>query len=133
MHDEFISLLDLSLRTGNINRKRPRLISRKKFIHKVEKDFKTTGLKPKHVPVLLSDGLITTVSLCDIEYTIICLLPDDALMEDENIAAGYGLFTADMEKIAKKTKDIVMCIQEMHGNQHGKITVGPKEITCSCQ
>ena len=104
MHDKIISLLDVCLRTGKINPKRPRLISRKKFIHKVQKDFKTTALKPKHVPVLLSDGPVATVSVYNIEYIIICLLTDDALMMDENIAAGYDLFTGDVNKDCKENE-----------------------------
>ena len=63
MCDEIISLLDVCLRTGKIIPKRPQLISQKKFIKKVEKDFKTAGLKPKHLPVLLYDGLVATVLL----------------------------------------------------------------------
>ena len=73
-------------------------MSRKKFIEKVENNFKTKRLKPKHLQVLLSDRPVATVLLYNIEYMIICLLTIDALVKDENIAAGYDLFTGDVDK-----------------------------------
>ena len=79
-------------------------MSQKKFKDKVEKDFKTSGSKPKHVPVLLSNGSVATVLLYDIEYMIIRLLTDDVLMKAENIAAGYDLFTGDVDKDCGENK-----------------------------
>ena len=80
MYDKIVNLIVVSLRTGKIDPKSQNLLPQKKFISKVEKDFKTTGLKPKHVTVELSDGSVATVSLCDIEYMIISLLTDNLLM-----------------------------------------------------
>ena len=58
MHNEIISLFDVCFRSGKINPKRTRLMSRKLFIEKVEEDFKTIGLKPTHKTVQLSDGSV---------------------------------------------------------------------------
>ena len=97
MHDEIVSLLDEYLRNGKLNADQPGLLTRKKFIAKVQKDFDTTGLKPKHKLVELSDGSKVTVSLFDIEFMILSLLTDDSLMKDENLAEGYDIFTGEVD------------------------------------
>ena len=53
---------------------------------KVETDFKTTRLKPKHVSVTLEDDFKVTVSLFDAEYIILSLPTNYSLMKDENLA-----------------------------------------------
>ena len=67
VYDEIVTLLDQYLTTGKLNPRHPNLLSRKAFMKKVETDFKTTGLKPKHVPVLCENGSKVTISLFDIE------------------------------------------------------------------
>ena len=98
MHDEIVSLLDDYLRNGKLNADQPGLRTRKNFIAKVQKDFNTTGLKPKHKLVELSDGSKATVSLFHIEFMILSLLTDDSLMKDENLAEGYDIFTGKVDK-----------------------------------
>ena len=44
----------------------------------------------------LSDDTLATVSLYDIEHMILCLLSDESLMKEENIAPGYDIFTGDV-------------------------------------
>ena len=97
MHDEIVSLLDDYLKNGKLNADQPGLLTRKKFIAKVQKDFDTTGLKPKHKLVELSDGSKATVSLFDIEFMILSLVTDDSLMKDDNLAEGYDLFTGEVD------------------------------------
>ena len=96
LYDEIIILLDQYLTSGKLNPKHPNLSSRKAFMKKVETDFKTTGLKPKHVPVTLEDGSKATVSLFDVEFMILSLLTDESLMKDENLCPGYDIFTGEV-------------------------------------
>ena len=62
LHSEIIQSLDQYLTNGKLNPKHPNICSRKAFMQKVETDFKTTGLKPKHMPVTLENGSKVTVS-----------------------------------------------------------------------
>ena len=66
MHNEIVSLLDEYLRNRKLNADQPGLRTRKNFIAKVQKDFNTTGLKPKHKLVELLHGPKATVSLFDV-------------------------------------------------------------------
>ena len=72
--------------------------SRTTFIANVERDFKTKGLRPKHVNVSLSDGSTATVSVFDIKHMLISILSDNSLMRDENLSEGYDVFTGKTEK-----------------------------------
>ena len=54
--------------------------------------------------MLLSNRLVAMLSLYNIEYMVICLLTDDALMKEENIAAVYVLFTGDVDKDCEENK-----------------------------
>jgi hypothetical protein len=96
LYDEIIILLDQYLTSGKLNPKNPNLSSRKAFMQKVETNFNTTGMKPKHVSVTLEDGTNATVSLFDIEMMILSLLTDESLMKDENLAPGYDIFTGEV-------------------------------------
>ena len=104
IHDEIINLLDGYLRYGRINATCPNLCSRKKFISTVEADFKTRGMKPRHINVPLSDGSNATVSVFDIEHMILSLITDESLMNEENLAEGYDIFTGKVEKNNPKNK-----------------------------
>ena len=88
MHDEIIYLFRSYLTTGKLDPPNDDFCSRKQFISRVEKESETTGLKPKHIDVTLSNGSRATVSLFDIEYMILSLLTDKSLMKDENLAPG---------------------------------------------
>ena len=83
LYDEIIILLDQYLTSGKLNPTHPNLLSRKAFMQKIKTNFKTTGMKPKHVTVTLEDGTKTTVSLFDIEFMILSLLSDESLMKDK--------------------------------------------------
>ena len=93
LYDEIVNLISRSLKEGKINLNNRDILSRKKFLQKVQNDFETTHLKPKHVPVTLSNGTKATVSLFDIEFMILSLLTDETLMKKENMAEGYDIFT----------------------------------------
>ena len=98
LHDEIIKLMDSYFKSGKINSNDMKLLTRQRFINKVEESFKTTGLKPKHENVTLSDGSKATISLFDIEYMILSLLTDESLMQDKNIAEGYNIFTGKADE-----------------------------------
>ena len=112
MHDELINLLQKYLQFGKLDPEHVDLLTRKKFISTIEKDFKTKSLKPKHVNVTLSDGTEATVSLFDIEHMILSLLSDESLMKDENLAPGYDIFTGDVDE------------NNSHNQNYGEIHTG---------
>ena len=112
LHDEIINLMDSYFRSGKLDSNDMNLLSRQRFIKKVEESFKTTGLKPIHENVTLSDGSKATISLFDIEYMILSLLTDESLMQDKNIAEGYNLFTGSAYD------------NNQHNNHYGEIHTG---------
>ena len=97
LHDEIINLLDHYLTAGKIDPTNKNFSSRKKFIRKIGRDFSTTVMKPKHIPITLEGGSKATISLLDTKFMILSLLTDDFLMQDENLAPGYDIFTGDVD------------------------------------
>jgi hypothetical protein len=57
-----------------------------RFLASLEKQFNTTKLKPKNVPVTFNDGTVGTVSVFDIEEQINALLTNPELMQEKNLA-----------------------------------------------
>ena len=53
MHDEIVHLINKYVSSGKIDPENTGLCSRKSFLAKVERDFSTKGLKPKHINVKL--------------------------------------------------------------------------------
>jgi len=97
LHNEIINLLDHYLTAGKIDPTNKNFSSRKKFIRKIGRDFSTTVMKPKHIPITLEGGSKATISLLDTKFMILSLLTDDFLMQDENLAPGYDIFTGDVD------------------------------------
>ena len=112
IHDKIINLLQTYLQSGKLDPTHTYLVTRKKFISNIEKDFKTKSLKPKHVNVTLSDGTDATVSLFDIKNMILSLSSDESLMKDENLAPGYDIFTGDVDD------------NHLHNQNYGEIHTG---------
>ena len=103
---------------GKMDPKNTKFCSRNTFIANVERDFKTKGLKPKHVNVSLSDGSTATVSVFDIEHMLISILSDNSLMRDENISEGYDVFTGKIDKDNLINKKYAKYTQAVLGSQH---------------
>jgi hypothetical protein len=58
----------------------------------------TTKLKSQDVDVNLTFGEQATISVFDLETMIMSLLTDPTLMQPNNIAHGYDLFTGKCER-----------------------------------
>ena len=81
MHDGVPDLTKTSLRSSKLDPKHPDLLSRHAFISQIEKDFKTTKLKQKHVNVNMSDGTEVLVSVFNIAHNMILSLVLDKSYE----------------------------------------------------
>ncbi len=59
--------------------------------------YKTQSLRPTNVSVKLHNGTHVTVPVFDIKSMIINLLNDQTLMNKQNLAEGYNIFTGDID------------------------------------
>jgi hypothetical protein len=83
-----------------------RLRGRRRFLASLEKQFNTTKLKPKNVPVTFSDGTVGTVSVFDIEEQMNALLTNPELMQEKNLARGLDVFTGVETELSDKFGEI---------------------------
>ena len=95
MQDDIVDLINAYTSSGRLNQDTPPLSRRAPFLKSMEKEFKTTSMKPKHIDVVLEDQSTATVLLFDLENMIKTLLMDESLMADENLAEGYDIFTGE--------------------------------------
>ena len=97
LHDELVQLLNAHLHNGSID-ETTTLKSRETFLKLCTETFNAKNLQPKHVPVKLHNGMHATVSVFDIEAMILSLLSDEELMQPENLAEGYDIFTGAVDE-----------------------------------
>ena len=87
---------------------------------KLENIMDVSNLKHEDVEVNLSSGGVASVAVYDLEAMIMSLLTDKRLMNPENIAPGYDLFTGksvgDVHHLGEFTR-------VMHGSPHIKDSV----------
>ena len=69
------------------------LTNRNKFVHKLGTRFQTETLKHKDVEVPLELGGYAVTPVFDLEAQILSLLLDDSLMQPDNFADDYDIFT----------------------------------------
>ena len=74
-----------------------KLSTHKSLICSLEQHNDTTGLKPKNIAVQLLDNSYVTVPVFDTKTMITDLLTDETLMNASNFAAGYNIFTGDVD------------------------------------
>ena len=75
-----------------------RLKSRKSFIKASESAYNVTHLRPKYRNVILTDATEVTVPVFDAKYMILDLVTNPLTMNDSNIAAGYDVFTGNVDQ-----------------------------------
>ena len=92
-HDELVKLINSSLKDGKLQKANGDMVKRTTFMRRLEKKYKTEGLRPEDVEVTLSGGKSCTVSVFDVKAMILSLLKDEALMHPDNLAKGYDMLT----------------------------------------
>ena len=100
VHDELVGLI--KSHSNTCDNKLPfstnLLLNRNHFMTKLENIMEVSSkLKHKDVEVNLSSGGVASVAVYDLETMIMSLLTDERLMNPENIASGYDLFTGKSE------------------------------------
>ena len=99
VHDELVGLI--KSHSNTCDNKLPfstnLLLNRNQFMTKLENIMDVSKLKHKDVEVKLSSGGVASVAVYDLETMIMSLLTDERLMNPENIASGYDLFTGKSE------------------------------------
>lgn len=69
------------------------LMGRKAFVSQLTDTLDAKPMKPTDVDVKLTDGTEVTVCVFDLEAMILSLLTDENLMQPENFAEGYDIYT----------------------------------------
>ena len=113
LYDDIVNLFNEYMSSNNFNQY-ARLKSRKSFIKANELTYNVTHLQPKHKNVMLTDGAEVTVPVCDAKSMILDLITNPGTMNETNIAAGYDIFTGNVDETLPENQ----CYGEIHtGNQ----------------
>ncbi len=113
LYDDIVDLFNEYMSSNNFNRY-ARLKSCKSFIKANESTYNVTHLRPKHKNVMLTDGAEFTVPVFDAKSMILDLITNPGTMNERNIAAGYDVFTRNIDETLPENQ----CYGEIHtGNQ----------------
>jgi hypothetical protein len=113
LYDDIVYLFNEYISSDNFN-KYARLKSRKAFIKAYESSYNVTHLQPKHKNVVLTDGNEVTVPVFNAKSMILDLITNPDTMNEANIAAGYDIFTGNVDETIPENQ----CYGEIHtGNQ----------------
>jgi hypothetical protein len=96
LYDDIVDLINDYICSDNFD-KFARLKSRKSFIKANESAYDVTHLRPKYRNVVLTDATEVTVPVFDAKSMILDLVTNPSTMNDSNIAAGYDLFTGNVD------------------------------------
>ena len=97
LYDDIVDLFNKYMSSNNFDQY-ARLKSRKSFIKANELTYNVTHLRPKHKNVMLTDGAEVTVPVFDAKSMILNLITNPGTMNETNIAAGYDVFTRNVDK-----------------------------------
>jgi hypothetical protein len=97
LYDDIVGLFNNYITSPNFD-KCATLKRRKQFVKSIEETYKVSQLRPRKTNVRLHDGSILTVPVFDARSMIMDLLSNPSLMNKSNIAAGYNIFTGDVEE-----------------------------------
>jgi hypothetical protein len=123
LQDEIVGLLQHYSHDENLTFSTATLSSRSLFMTKLERTMNTSSLKHEDVVVNLSSGNAATVSVFNLEAMIMSMLTDDQIMNPNNIAQGYNLFSGKSEE------------GQGHDDVYGEIHTGDiwdKTVHCFC-
>jgi hypothetical protein len=96
MYDDICHLFNDYISSGEFD-PYAKLKKRTPFLRSIKLMYKTQSLRPTNATVKLHNGTHVTVPVFDIESMIINLLNDQTLMNKNNLAEGYNIFTGDID------------------------------------
>ena len=96
LYDDIVDLFNEYIGSNNFD-KFAKLKSRKSFITANESAYNVTHLRPKYRNVVLTDATEVTVPVFDAQSMILDLVTNPFTMNASNIAAGYDVFTGDVD------------------------------------
>ena len=96
MYDDICHLFNNYISSGEFD-PYAKLKKRTPFLRSIKLMYKTQSLRPTNATVKLHNGTHVTVPVFDIESMIINLLNDQTLMNKNNLAEGYNIFTGDID------------------------------------
>ena len=96
LYDDIVDLFNEYICSNNFD-KFAQLKSRKSFIKANESAYNVTHLRPKYWNVVLTDATEVTVPVFDAKSMILDLVTNPLTMNDSNIAAGYDVFTGNVD------------------------------------
>ncbi len=73
------------------------ILKRDVFLRQTVKFFNTSEWKPTNCAVRLHDNALTTVPVFNMKTMILSILHNPFLMQSENFAKGYDLFTGNID------------------------------------
>ena len=97
MYDDIISLFNDYVSSPEFSR-HTRLNTRKQFMAKVENMFNISNIKPSYGCVQLTDNTLATVPVFEATAMILSILHDPSIMCEDNFAAGYNIFTGNVDE-----------------------------------
>ena len=109
LYDDIVDLFIKYMSSDNFNQY-ARLKSRKSFIKANKLTYNVTHLRPKHKNVMLTDGAEVTVPVFDAKSMILDLITNPGTMNETNIAAGYDIFTGNVDETLPENQ----CYGEIH-------------------
>jgi hypothetical protein len=96
LYDDIVDLFNEYICSKNFD-KFAKLKSRKSFIKTNESAYNVTHLRPKYWNVVLTDATEVAVPVFDAKSMILDLVTNPLTMNDSNIAAGYDVFTGNVD------------------------------------
>ena len=97
LYNDIVNLFGKYMSSNNFNRY-AQLKDHKSFIKATKSTYNVTHLQPKHKNVMLTDGLEVTVPVFDAKFMILDLITNPGTMNETNIAAGYDVFTGNVNE-----------------------------------
>jgi hypothetical protein len=127
MYDEMIEIFNTYISSTDFN-VYSKLSSHSSFLEKIETAFSTNEMKPTYGAVRLHNDTYATVPVFDVKTMILSILHDPKLMNADNFAKGYDVFTGDVDRKCRDNKlygeihtgDAWPCAKERFCGKNGK-------------